>query len=109
MNGFQITFFTEQSRKHGHQPLHGWLLQVAKSLGIEGGTSIVGAEGQGRSGHLHVAHLFSLGEQPVEVTMAMSEEQVGLLFARLEQEKINIFYVKSPVEYGIVGGAVPRT
>lgn len=103
MKGYQVTFFTEQSHRHGHQPLHEWLLQLGKSLGIKGGTSMVCAEGFGRSGKLHLAHLFSLRDQPIEVTMAMTEDQVQALFARLEQDKVDVFYVKSPVEYGTVG------
>ncbi len=105
MNGFQVTFFTEQDRRYGHQPLHEWLLQLGKSIGISGGTIMSGAEGFGRSGKLHFAHFFRLADQPVEVTMAMTEEQVRALFARIEQEKIDLFYVKSPVEFGTVGSA----
>ncbi len=25
MNGYQLTFFTQQNRRHGHQPLAKWL------------------------------------------------------------------------------------
>lgn len=107
--GYQVTFFTEQARTHGHLPLADWLLQLARSMGIRGGTSIAGAEGFGRSGRLHVAHLFSFGDQPIEITMAMSEEQVQALFDRLEREKLNLFYVKSPVEYGNVGAPAAQS
>lgn len=103
MKGYQVTFFTDQRHTHGHEPLHEWLLHLAKSIGIKGGTSMVCAEGVGRSGKLHLAHFFSLRDQPIEVTMAMSEEQVSTLFSRLQQEQVDVFYVKSVVEYGTVG------
>jgi PII-like signaling protein len=105
MKGYQVTFFTEQNHRYGHQVLHEWLLYLARSMGIQGATCVIGAEGFGRSGKMHLAHFFSLAEQPVEVTMAMSEEQTQALFERLNQEAVDIFYVKSTVEYGTVGTA----
>lgn len=103
MKGYQVTFFTEQSRMRDHQPLHEWLLHLGQSLGIQGGTSMVCAEGRGRSSKLHLAHFFSLSDQPIEVTMAMTEEQVTALFERLEKERVDVFYVKSLIEFGTVG------
>ncbi len=103
MKGFQITFFTQQDRRHGHLPMFEWLMQEAKALGIRGSTVVTAAEGYGHSGRRHSAHFFELADQPVEVTMAMTEDQAMALFERLEHEKANVFYVKAPVEFGTVG------
>lgn len=103
MQGFQVTFFTEEGRHHGHQQVHVWLMALAKSLGITGITTAVGVQGIGRDGRLHSAHFIELSDQPVEVTMALSPEQCSTLFSRLEEEKANIFYVKAPVEFGVLG------
>lgn len=105
MQGFQVTFFTEQGRRHGHQQVHHWLMDLMKSLGITGVTTTVGAQGIGRDGRLHSAHFIELADQPVEVTMALSPDQCETLFARLDEEKANIFYVKTPVEFGVIGAA----
>lgn len=105
MQGFQVTFFTEEGRHHGHQQVHVWLMEVAKALGIKGVTTTVGTQGIGRDGRLHSAHFIELADRPVELTMALSPEQCDVLFARLEAEKSNIFYVKAPIEFGVVGAA----
>lgn len=53
-------------------------------------------------GHkLHSAHFFDLADQPIEVTMALSAEDADRLFQRLREEKINVFYVKTPTEFGM--------
>lgn len=107
MQGFQVTFFTEQGRHHGRKQVHDWLMEVGKSLGIKGMTMTMGVQGIGRDGKLHSAHFIELADQPVEVTMALSPEQCTTLFERLEHDKANLFYVKTPVEFGVVGESEP--
>lgn len=45
MQGYQLTFFTQQDRKHGHLPLGEWLVQEARKLDIGGATLIAASEG----------------------------------------------------------------
>lgn len=103
MQGFQLTFFTQQDRRHAGQPLAEWLLQEARRLGIGGATLIAASEGFGRDRRLHAARFFELGEQPVELTMAVSAEEAVRLFALLAEKGIEVFYVKVPIEYGMTG------
>ena len=103
MHGFQLTFFTQQDRSHKGRPLAKWLLEETRTLGIGGATLIAGAEGFGRDRKFHSAHFFELADQPIEVTMAVSEAEGERLFARLQEEKINIFFVKAPIEFGMTG------
>jgi PII-like signaling protein len=103
MQGYQLTFFTAQDRTHAHRPLAHWLLEEARRIGIGGATVIPAAEGFGHHGRIHSAHFFELGDQPVEVTLAVSEAEAKRLFGRLREEGINIFYVKTPIEYGMSG------
>ena len=103
MQGYQLTFFTQQDRRHGHLPLGQWLIEEARSLGISGATLIPAAEGFGHGGKIRSAHFFELADQPLEVTMAVSEAELERLFARLQEEKINIFYLKFPIEFGMTG------
>lgn len=106
MHGYQLTFFTQQDRKHHHTSLAQWLIEEARSLGISGATLIPAAEGFGHGGKIRSAHFFELADQPIEVTMAVSEAEAERLFGRLKEEGINIFYVKSPIEFGMSGDRV---
>ena len=101
MQGFQLTFFTAQDRKHGTQPLAEWLVQEARQLGIGGATLTAASEGFGRDGKLHSAHFVELADQPVEITLAVSAANAERIFLLLEQEQIKIFYVKTPIEFGM--------
>jgi PII-like signaling protein len=103
MHGFQLTFFTQQDRRHGSQPLAHWLLEEARTIGISGATMIPAAEGFGHGGKIRSAHFFELTEQPIELTMAVKGEDAERLFARLKAEGVNIFYVKTPIEFGMTG------
>lgn len=103
MKGYQITFFTQQDRRHGHTPLAEWLMLAARDLGIRGATIIAASEGYGHHRRIHSAHFFELADQPQEVVMALNEEEANQLFALLEKEGVHCFYVKSAVEFGVLG------
>ena len=103
MQGFQLTFFTQQDRKHGHQPLGEWLVEEARRLGIGGATLLTATEGFGHHGKIHAAHFFELTDQPTEVVMVVNQEENTRLFERLKAEKVRVFYVKTPVEFGVLG------
>lgn len=105
MNGFQLTFFTQQDRLHKHAPLGQWLLSEAQRMGLRGATLTAAGEGFGHDGKLHSAHFFELADQPIEVTMALSAADVQRLMDRLHQENIKVFYVKTPIEFGMTGDA----
>jgi PII-like signaling protein len=105
MKGYQVTFCTGEGRHHARRPMGHWLMESIKSLGITGATMTVGVEGIGRDGRLHSAHFFELADQPIEVMVAVTEEQCEQLFDTLEREQANVFYVKTPVEFGVVGAS----
>lgn len=103
MQGYQLEFFMEQSKRHGHQALYEWLIEAARAHGVRGATVFMGALGFGHHRRLHSAHFFELADQPVEVTMVVSENEAAQLFALLHSEKVHMFYVKLPVEFGTLG------
>lgn len=103
MHGFQLTFFTQQDRKHAGLPMSEWLLQEARRMGIGGATVIAAQEGFGHSHRLHSARFFELADQPVEITMALTADEADRLFARLRELKLELFYVKSAIEFGSTG------
>lgn len=103
MNGYLVTFYTQQDRRHHGTPVADWLVKLSSELGLSGATLIPAAVGIGHAGRLHSAHFFELGDQPVSVQLAVTAEQSDRLFARLEAEAIRLFYVKTPVEFGVLG------
>jgi len=104
MQGCQVTFFTQQNARHGGKPVGEWLIQLARDMGLRGATLLPAEEGFGAHGRLHAARFFELAEQPMQIVMALSEEETQRLFARLDAEGVHLFYVKAPVEFGTLGG-----
>ncbi len=105
MKGYQVSFVTVQNHRHRGKPVAEWLVQLAIELGLRGATVIPAAEGFGHHKRIHSAHFFELADQPIEVVMAVTEEECDRLFARLEAERVQVFYVKAPVEFGVLGEA----
>ncbi|MCX8085900.1 MAG: DUF190 domain-containing protein [Rhodocyclaceae bacterium] len=103
MNGYQITFFTSQDKRHKGKPIGDWLVHLAQEMGLSGATLFTGGEGFGHHRKIHSAHFFELADQPVEVTMALAADQCERLFARLKEEGVHLFYVKTAVEFGTLG------
>lgn len=103
MQGYQITFFTQQDRQHGSTPLAQWLFAEAKRQGIRGATVSGSLEGLGHDGVTHAAGWFDLADQPVQVTMIVTAEESDRLFATLDAEGVKVFYMKAPVEFGFLG------
>jgi hypothetical protein len=60
-------------------------------------------EGFGNDGKPHSAHFFELFDQPIEVALAVTAEVAERLFRSLSNEKINVFYTKAPIEFGMTG------
>jgi uncharacterized protein len=103
MNGYQITFFTQQDKRHHGKPLGEWLVQLAREMNLPGATLIAGSEGFGHHRRIHSAHFFELADQPQEIQVAVSADDAARLFERLKAEGVHLFYVKTPVEFGTLG------
>jgi len=103
MKGYQITFFTQQDRYHKNRPMAEWLMLAARDLGVRGATIVAGSEGFGQHRRVHSAHFFELADQPQEVVMAVSEDEAQRLFDFLKEEAVHLFYVKTAVEFGVLG------
>jgi PII-like signaling protein len=103
MQGFQLTFFTQQDHRHRGKPLAHWLVEEARAMGIRGATLVAASEGFGQHRRIHSARFIELGDTPVEVVMAVTDEELDRLFARLKAENVRLFYIKTPVEFGNTG------
>jgi PII-like signaling protein len=97
--------FVHENRKHRHRLLYEWLLEQAKRLGIHGGSAFRAIAGFGRHGILHEEHFFELaGELTVEIDFAVSDDDAARLLDFIRSEKISIFYVRMPIEFGTIEG-----
>ncbi|MFA7944758.1 DUF190 domain-containing protein [Pseudomonas brenneri] len=101
--GYQVTFFTQQERLHGRRPLAQWLIEEARKLGVRGATLNGALVGFGHDGQIHWMNILDFSEQPVQVTLILSQEEERGLFAHLEQQQVEVFFVRSPVEFGNLG------
>ena len=105
MNGMLLRFYVHENRKHRHRLLYEWLLEQAKALGIHGGSAFRAIAGFGRHGVLHEEHFFELaGDLTVEIDFAVSDDEAQRLLERIRAENIGIFYVRLPIEYGVIEG-----
>jgi uncharacterized protein len=103
MNGYQVSFYTTLGRHIHGRPMKDWLMGLARELGIPGATVFAGLEGYGHDRRFHSAHFFELADEPILIMMVVSEEQKKDLFARLEREEMDLFYVVQPVQSGSAG------
>jgi len=100
MQGYYVTFFTQQSRTHGDVPVARWLIEEARKLGVRGATLFSGKEGFGHDGRFHSDSYFDLEDQPLQVGMALSPGECDALMRRIRDSRLRIFYTKSAVEFG---------
>jgi uncharacterized protein len=106
MQGVYLKFYVQEKRRHHGILAYEWLLEQAKTLGIHGGSAFRAIAGFGRHGRLHEEHFFELaGDVSVEVGFALSEEEAQRLLAHLAGEKLTLFYIKVPLEMGVIGEA----
>jgi PII-like signaling protein len=108
MNGFQLTFYTERNQRHGARTVCEWLLHEVRELGIRGATVIGGSEGIGHAGAHHAAHALRLDDQPVQIVLAVTEDEARRLIEIVEAERVHLFYTRAPIEFGMLGEDDPQ-
>jgi len=104
MQGTCVAIFVGEIQRHEGTLLFEWLLEQAQKIGIKGGTAMRAIAGYGRHGRLHEEAFFELaGDLPVEVKFLVSDEQANALLELVREHKLNLLFVKTPVEYGVTG------
>lgn len=104
MQGVYLKFYVQENRRHHGILAYEWLLEEARKLGVHGGSAFRAIAGYGRHGRLHEEHFFELaGDLPVEVGFVLTEEEAQQLLAHLASEQLKLFYIKVPLEMGVVG------
>ena len=106
MQGVYLKFYVQEKRQHRGILAYEWLLETARKVGIHGGSAFRAIAGYGRHGRLHEEHFFELaGDLSVEVGFALTEQEAESFLAHLAGEKLKLFYIKLPLEMGVVGDA----
>ena len=100
MEGYLVTFFTQQNREYEGVSLARWIVDEARKLGGRGATLTSAKEGFGHDGRFHSGDYFDLEDAPLQVTMALTSEEFKRLISVLEQNRIRIFYTRSKIEFG---------
>lgn len=104
--GIYLKFYVQENRRHHGILAYEWLLEQARKLGLPGGSAFRAIAGFGHHGRLHEQHFFELaGDLPVEVGFALSHGDAQRLLDHLAGEKLRMFYLKVPLEMGVVGDA----
>ena len=106
MNGTYLKFYVQEGR-HLHGVLaYEWLLAKAQGLGLRGGSAFRAVAGFGRHGVLHEDYFIELaGDLPMEVGFAVSDDEADRLLQLLRDEKVSVFYVRLPAQFGVTGEA----
>ena len=105
MNGTILRFYVHENRTHHHISLFEWLLEHAKKMGIHGGSAFRAIAGFGRHGILHEEHFFELSaDMTVQVEFVVTDAEADALLKILRKERISIFYVRVPSEFGTIEG-----
>jgi len=99
--GVRLQFYFPEGVRHHHHLMHEWLLQVARDCGIKGGSAFRAIGGFGRHGHMHYGHFFEdAGKLPIEVRLVTTPALAEQLLELLRREAVQVFFVRSEVEYG---------
>lgn len=99
----QLTFYVSEKQLHAGMPLHEWLLEEARALGIPGGSAFRAIASFGRHGRLHEETFFELaGELAVKVEFILDDELAEQIMQRVRAQNLDIFYVRCKVQSGIV-------
>jgi uncharacterized protein len=105
MTGSLLRFYTHEGRKVGGVLLYEWLLEQAKTLGIQGGTAFKAMAGYGRHGVLHEAKFFELaGDLTVEVEFIVTDDEAAKLLEAVRIAGIRALYARVPAEFGVIEG-----
>ena len=103
MQAICIRFFTEEGSKHVHRPLHEWLFEQARELGIPGGTAYRAAAGYGRHGMQQDTFFELAGKLPESIEFMADESRIAALLARVSAAGLKLVYVSHPVSLGLTG------
>ncbi len=99
----KLEFYVTEKQHHNGKPLYEWLLEEARALGVHGGSAFRAIAGFGRHGRLNEDTFFELaGELAVKVEFILDELLTEQLIQRVKAQYKEVFYVRYPVQAGIL-------
>lgn len=101
MDGYIVTFFTQQKREQDGVSVASWIVETAKQLGIRGATLLSGQEGFGHDGRFHSESIFDLEDPPMQVVLVLTEDECDRLFAAIKKKQLRVFYTKTATVFGL--------
>jgi PII-like signaling protein len=107
MKAVVLRLYMHESRRFRGMLLYEWLLEQARKLGLQGGSTFRAVAGYGRHGVIQEQKFFELaGELPVVTEFIVSEPEAERLLALVRKENIDLLYVSWPAEYSTTGAPV---
>lgn len=105
MEGIYLRFYLQENLRHEGRLVHEWLVDLARELDLPGCSVFRSIGGYGHHRQLHSQSFVELqGTLPVEVGLALSEEQAGRLLQRIAAAGLSLFHVRTPASFGLTGG-----
>lgn len=97
-----LTFWTQQDRLHGREPLGQWLFAEIGRLGFEGTTLSGGLAGRGHDGLAHAVTLMDQAGQPLQISVIATRADIDRLLDALSQEVQGLFYSRTPTHFAML-------
>lgn len=98
-----VRFYVREGLRHAGRPVHEWLFDAARALGIPGGTAFRASAGYGRHG-VHEDGFFELaGSLPEAVEFFAEEDKIDALLGRVGEAGLKLIYLTYPVTTGVTG------
>ena len=101
MNVVCLQLFVTESQRHHGKLVYDWLLDMAREMGVSGGSVFRALAGFGRHGR-HDAGFFELaGEVPVVVEFFVDEAMADRLLKAVSDAGLNLVYARLPAQTGV--------
>jgi len=103
MEGYKLEFFTLEDSYHKGKKISDWLLEEARSHNIRGATIFKGTCGFSHDHHNYSSiPIYGNVDHPEQVILIVNDDECERIFSLLRAEKLHLFYVKVPAEFGQV-------
>ncbi|NGX28991.1 MAG: hypothetical protein K940chlam1_01183 [Candidatus Anoxychlamydiales bacterium] len=101
MKNVCLKLFAYEKQKHKGILIYEWLLKLAKKNDIAGGNVFRAIAGYGHKGVIHEDRFYELaGNVPIKISFITDREKATSFINLLKEEKLNLFYEISEIEYG---------
>lgn len=104
MNGVYLKFYAHENHRHRGRLVYEFLIDVAMDLGLPGCSVFRAIAGYGHHNRRHdQSHVELQGSLPLEIVFALGEDQATQLLQRVQDEKLELFYIRMPADSGFTG------